>query len=59
MATCAHALVGASDSTQVAANASDVPESPVLFAAPPVDSFDLIARQQAGFVSVLQELERE
>lgn len=39
--------------------AGDLPESPVLFAAPPVDSLDLLARQQAGFVSVLQELEQE
>lgn len=45
-------------STAVVA-ANDLPESPVLFAAPPVDSLDLLARQQAGVVAVIQELDQE
>jgi anti-sigma factor RsiW len=39
--------------------ANDLPESPVLFAAPPVDSLDLLARQQAVTVAALRQLEKE
>lgn len=40
-----------------AADVNDLPGSPVLFAAPPVESLDLLARQQAGYVAVLRQLE--
>jgi len=42
----------------VADGPGDVLEAPVLFAAPPVDSLELIARQQAGLMSVLHEMEK-
>jgi ferric-dicitrate binding protein FerR (iron transport regulator) len=38
---------------------NDLSESAALFAAPPIDSLDLLARQQAGYVAVLQQLEKE
>jgi hypothetical protein len=38
---------------------NDLPESAVLFAGPPVDSLDLLARQQDGYVAVLQQLDKE
>jgi Putative zinc-finger len=42
-----------------AGGTNELPESPILFAAPPVDSLDLLSRQQAGYVTVLRQLEKE
>ncbi|HXG10017.1 MAG TPA: zf-HC2 domain-containing protein [Gemmataceae bacterium] len=43
----------------VARRGDELPDSAVLFAAPPVDSLDLLARQQAGYVAVLEQLGKE
>lgn len=55
----AHVNRSRPDSWLPAVAVNDLTESPVLFAAPPVASLDLLARQQAGVVAVIQELEQE
>lgn len=41
------------------AGANDLPESALLFSAPPVDSLEVLDRQQAALLVVLRQLDKE
>jgi len=40
-------------------HASEMADLPVLFASPPVESLDLLAHQQAAFMTALEQMETE